>query len=780
MRVLRFALILAYPLCLAISCQEQGSITISGPDIVEFSSDACKKEVIINAAGEWMVEVSDPWLTVTPTSGVASSLPITLNICCQGNTSNEERTGTITITSAGVEKSILVKQLVEQDPYRLIAKRIVEQSLYNPSDSLLKIAFGMMNEEGAYSDVDYDSRDRTAWAPNAHYYRLLDLANAYLNPHNAGYLDASLFAKIEKGLQYWDKRQPVSDNWWYGKIEEPQNIGMVLLYIITSPQRLSPLLESSIIKKWEAEGGNPQDFYGANRASVALHWFYLSCLTEDRGRMESALDYLFDPVKYTNDEGFQKDGSFFQHGNQLYIGAYSESTLEGVLQVATCLRGTDYGLGCEKLQILRNYLLNTYAHCIRGQVMNYDCMGRAMSYKDFMKNPQKRLSYYSRMAQIDEANADKYSVIMDRISGAMPASYGIEPVHQHYYRADYTLHVRPKYNFSVRLCSTRTCKNENGDGDNIFTYYLSDGNTIITRDGEEYNNLMPVLNWSQMPGVTIPIRNDIPLAPAYRFYGTSNFSGGVSDLFYGCTAYKYYDTFENVNTGAAKGWFFFDDEVVCLGTDIHSDYQATTTVNQCRARGDYYRDNNIVWHDSIGYYFPVQSNYSCSIENRNGNWHTIAPSQVDEELEDDVFSLVINHDDNKLRSPQGDHYAYIVVPGVSFSEIKEYSNNTKVEILSNNESLQAVRHSGLKITEAIFYKPGVVKLVNGILSVDRGCCMLVNESGGSIIVNVSDPAWTFLPLTIELKRNNAAAEKYVVDFSKLGANEGGKTISISM
>ena len=45
--------------------------------------------------------------------------------------------------------------------------------------------------------------------------------------------------------------------------------------------------------------------------------------------------------------------------------------------------------------------------------------------------------------------------------------------------------------------------------------------------------------------------------------GTSTYAGGVSDSIYGATAYAYMDTNPEVNTGAKKSWYFFDNEVVC-------------------------------------------------------------------------------------------------------------------------------------------------------------------------------------------------------------------------
>lgn len=85
------------------------------------------------------------------------------------------------------------------------------------------------------------------------------------------------------------------------------------------------------------------------------------------------------------------------------------------------------------------------------------------------------------------------------------------------------------------------------------------------------------------PGVTAPQMNKIPMAQSsWQTRGTSTFAGGVSDSIYGASAYSYRDDYADINTKAKKAWFFFDEEVVCLGAGISSTSPEDifTTVNQ--------------------------------------------------------------------------------------------------------------------------------------------------------------------------------------------------------
>ena len=221
---------------------------------------------------------------------------------------------------------------------------------------------------------------------------------------------------------------------------------------------------------------------------------------------------------------------------------------------------------------------------------------------------------------------------------------GITPFHTHYPVGDYTLHVRPSYTFDVRMVSTRTMRCEYGNGENLRTYFLSDGCTNIVREGDEYQEIFPVWDWRRIPGVTAPQLKEIPMAKSdWQTKGTSEFAGGVSDSLYGATAYAYEDNYAGVLTRAHKAWFFYENEVVCLGAGIASGAEAevVTTVNQCLEKGQpvWIRNGKKVcqmnpedsvggslkWvlHNGVGYIFPEGGTVFCQDKMQTGNWYDI-------------------------------------------------------------------------------------------------------------------------------------------------------------
>ena len=687
-----------------------------------------------------------------------------------------------------------------QNEFELIMEKIRACKVEAPSDSVIKQLMDNMTAEGGYPDIDYASTVRTGWVPQLHYYRLRDMAFAYISPLSSWYSNDTLYNKIVKGTEYWIAAKSRSINWYQQQVDEPLSWGLILITMRAGEKKMPASLEEQIIEKWRNNGADPANFTSSNRAEISLHWLYFSCLTEDAEKLGTALNYIFEPIKYTDYEGFQVDNSFLQHGQQIYIGGYGEHLIESVLQAAYCVAGTQFQLPEEKLVFIRNYVLNTFANVIRGQVMNWSCSGRTITHPGYLKDQSERIPPLKKLIELDKEYADEYNAIINRLLGVLPPSGGIRPSHQHFYRADYTVHVRPDYSFSTRMVSTRTARQEYMNGENLLTYFLSDGATEIKMTGEEYFDLMPFWDWNKIPGVTAPILDAIPLAPdEYNSYGSSTFVGGVSDSIYGCSTYSYYDDYNGVNTGASKGYFFFDNEVVCLGAGITSDHNSVfTTINQCWGHDGFivgsssgmkeYQGetmdielevkDNWVLHDGVGYYIPDHQTLSIENITKTGNWRWISNSQEDKELSGKVFTLCIKHQpfvkDGK--------YSYIIIPNSTSSSLRAYSANKQIEILSNTDSVQIVRHKGLKLIECIFYKACTFQGNGVTIDAQQPCALLIKDNGGNITVNIADPSQSKQRMGVGIQLEDMAGMLYgYCDFTTTDYLYAGmaKTISIS-
>lgn len=669
--------------------------------------------------------------------------------------------------------------------YEMFMEKIRNTTIKNPS---IDKNLALFQENGSFSDIDYDDTQMTNWTPIKHIERLSDFGYAYTNEKNKYYQNEDLYQKIVKGLEYWYDVDSESDNWWHNQISEPQKLGVLLIQMRIGKKQIPQELETKILKRIQETGGDPAKWTGANRTDIALHWIYRSCLTQNEADLKTAIDNVFNPVIYTTEEGFQHDNSYFQHGEQLYIGGYGDEILKGVTQVASYALGTQYQLDKEKVELLSKFMRETYYRAVRGQNMSFDVVGRSVSRPGLL-NKRTTATYAKRMIDIDPTHADEYKAIIARLNRKQPADYQVTASHTHYFRGDYSLHVRPQYNFDVRLASTRTKKCEYGNKENLKTYFMSDGCTNITQTGDEYFNIFPVWNWCHIPGTTAPQLEKVPMDPkAWGVLGTSTYAGGVSDSIYGATAYAYMDTNPEVNTGAKKSWYFFDNEVVCLGAGIQSTstYPVHTTVNQCFLKGGIMVDKGDkeetlangshtlqapqwVLHDKIGYFFPQKEEVFLTAQTQSGRWYDINTSKSKKEEKMDVFTLGINHGVD----PKDGSYAYIVVPGkTSAQEMKAYQKKNAIEILSNNPKIQAVRNTKLNVWMVTFFEAGTFTHKELSVTVDKPCILMIKDiTSKSANLHIADPGQTQSPIQVELKIGKKK-QTLTADFTQTGIYAG--------
>jgi chondroitin AC lyase len=104
--------------------------------------------------------------------------------------------------------------------------------------------------------------------------------------------------------------------------------------------------------------------------------------------------------------------------------------------------------------------------------------------------------------------------------------------------------------------------------------------------------------------------------------------------------------------------------------------------------------------------------------------------------------------------PSGAGYHYIVVPGIATGELAGYAKKHPTRVLANSPSLQAVLHEGLRLTQAVFYKPGRTesKGDNLSLSVDKPCAVLAQEKAGNVHLAVAGPAQRLKVVHVEVNR----------------------------
>lgn len=646
----------------------------------------------------------------------------------------------------------------------ILAQRMPDIDTLQLKRDAVKWSAGLLND-GSWSDINYNSRERGKWEPGDHIKRIRQMAEAFM----LGLAGTTLLhAHIEKAIQFWINRkpEPKSDNWWFETIGLPTDIGYILLFMQKSPL---PLIAESVdgLLTWMKKSRKieTQTSTELNRMlAIGLHYIMRGCVTREEKLIETAVKYVNQMMEpdsgYT---GLQADNSFHAHGPQLYIQGYGTTFLQRIAEFSSILSGTPYHLSHKNFQEVLNYAHNTFYKVTRGKYIDYTVLGRNIARVGNINAGWRLAPILDTYKHLDvPEQLPHYEAAIARFTGKQPAGYGITPEHLQLWSSDYTAHIRPEYFTGLRMVSTRTVKPERGNGENLLEHFRGNGAMSIMVRGDEYENIFPVWKWNQIPGTTTPALKDVSGQPEWFFNkGKTDFVGGVTDGRYGTVAYD----MDDYDTKAKKSWFFFDRFIVCLGAGINSSNDAPvfTTINQSLSKGavEIKKDetittfpNDSTWtnlsvsavkNDEVGYYFPGDEIVQISNKVQEGSWRRINTNLSANTVSQRVFTMHIDHG----VQPGNASYAYSIWPGVE--TLKEIQPDL-FTVVSNTTKIQAVYNPVKDMGQVVFYEPGTVSFGNSKLTSDKPCVLMVrNVTTASPELFVADPTQQLESMVITLQ-----------------------------
>ncbi|MCA1760468.1 MAG: polysaccharide lyase beta-sandwich domain-containing protein, partial [Bacteroidales bacterium] len=326
-----------------------------------------------------------------------------------------------------------------------------------------------------------------------------------------------------------------------------------------------------------------------------------------------------------------------------------------------------------------------------------------------------------------------------------------------YWHSEHFSYQRPDWFTSVRMYSTRNHNMEvpyNSEG--FLNHHRGDGTNHISVTGDEYYDMAPVYDYQKIPGTTVMQKPELPDARELQKLGITDFVGAATDGKYGTAAFDFRSPHDPLI--ARKAWFFFDDEYVCLGAGISCRQQlpVVTTLNQCLLRGDVtlfsgknklvaekgekeFENVDWVFHDGIGYVFPEPTKVELKNSAETGSWWRVnqQSDSPKDQISLNVFKLWLNHGERA----SDETYEYIVVPATSLEKMEQSSSKNNIEILLNTPEIQAVKHSGLNMCQAVFYKGGEVEINDEfrLVSDNPGIVMLKMNGNKVEKISVADP-----------------------------------------
>jgi len=635
----------------------------------------------------------------------------------------------------------------------IIRKRIIDDLLAPAVDaSAIRKLIGNIQADGSWQDINYKDTSKTAFQNREHLEHMEDLSRAYKKPGSPFYQDINVKNVALAALDFWLAHDFICENWWWNEMGTPNLMINTLLLLDTD---LSDLQRTAGLKianraNLEAFGARP----GGDLIQIAGMLGKQGLFNRDESIVERVVKAMASEIKISTGRGLQPDMSFHHRtDNVISTLTYGTGYASSFAYWAVKTAGTKFTLPANAVKMLIDYYLDGISKSMAfGKYPDLGAKNRDLSRKGTLSPAGTELpsnlmviSNY-RKAELDNLVKIRNGTIAPNLQW-----------NRYFWNSSYFTHQRPTWFSSVRMHSSRQNNMEEPYNDEgLKNHHFADGSNFITITGKEYVDVFPVWDWQKIPGATIVQKPSVLPFKQIPKKGLTNFVGAVSNGTYGAAATDFSSVHDPLQ--ARKAWFYFNNEYVCLGTNIHStsDYPVATTLNQCNLDGavtaqtagktevlkkgtQQLKAVNWIHHNKVAYLFPEPVDISLSNQTATGNWKQINHQDwaTEEPVQKELFTAWINHGVKPINAG----YAYIVVPDINANDLKPYQQKNFISIVSNTPQIQAVHHRLLQLTEAIFFEPGMIQLGGGLAITAEQPCMLMVEMAGNQVkkISVADP-----------------------------------------
>jgi hyaluronate lyase len=631
--------------------------------------------------------------------------------------------------------------------------------------------------------------------------RLETMALGYATPSSAYYGNPTLATAVINGLNWMVANvynsSNIYDNWYHWMITGSENFAnaALLVYPALSQEQITSYYNK--IQYYGPSGGPsgnslwPTSYRwslltGANTAEAALVMTLNGVLNRSEVKLTEAktnLANVFAPV--TSGDGFYSDGGFIFHGNAVENGSYGLTLIEAVSAATNLLYGTPWAVAeADASQAYNNWIpKGLMPFYYRGAMMH---MIRGRSY-----TTSGSTEFVAGSSGIDAIR--NVILFAPTLEASILTAFTNSPhpeVGQYMFPSiDRVVAHRSNFSLGLSLSSSRTCNfdpmsNTPSTENNVKGWNTADGMTSLyigSTDTQFTGNIWPTMDWFHMTGTTAEQNYQAqPGTPSEDWAGGAEVSGyGVA----GMSLHPKDSLTASSTLYGKKSYFMLEKEVVCLGAGIScgSANSVDTTVEN-RRMGSGTTSVNL-WVDGVatsralnwnttltspkscaiegvgGYYFPDSpNNIRAEFVPSSGKWTDIHPTDSDvATYTDNYLRLIFNHG----ASPSAATYAYTLLPTMTPSEVAGYAYNPQTTILSNTETVQAVKNPALGVVAANFWDGGGGTA--DLLTVNKSCSVIVRETYNSISIGLSDPSQTLTGpgglITVTLNRTGTLSSK---------------------
>ena len=658
------------------------------------------------------------------------------------------------------------------------------------------------------------------------YRRLEQIAKSVTNPKSKYYNDKEVISTVKRSMKlmednYYNENTESNGNWWDYEIGTPRAINNILTIMnqYFSKEEIVKLLRpiSKMVpnpSKIMVSQNRGKKAVGGNLSDLGKVKVIEGILLEDNEKLEVAINTVSNVLEVVSEgEGFHYDGSYVDHTNIAYTGAYGNVLIDGFSQLLPIIQASPYKIEQNKLKILYDWIHEGFLPLIyRGELMDMT-RGRSLSRKSQSDHiaAVEVLRGILRIAEVSESSEkNKLQEIVKNIIQS-----------DNYYDTFLSL----KSFYDVYLFETLLSKNMVGEIErNTYLKLYNDMNKVAYYNKEhgfafgismhsdkiqnyEFMNKENAKGWYTSDGVSYLYNDDLShfsddywaTVDPYKLPGiTENNKAREKGLgmttmknsFVGSTSLnKKFGTvamdFSNLDNtmSAKKSWFILGDRVVFLGSGVKdaSGTNGYTVIENrkikrnsknCSMEKEDYKvivdgkektvdsnemelqANNIFLKSSnkemnIGYKFLNTTSLNLKKETRSGTWKDINESQSNESVENTFLTIVQPHD--MVRNS----YAYVLYPNRDEKEFAEEVSREEITVIENSETNQVIYDKLNNTYGVVKYDDSELKLEDNLILKEKGIYTIQKE------LNKLKIAF-FNPTNIDAQLNELKVSQYAL------------------
>ncbi|HEN2486895.1 TPA: polysaccharide lyase 8 family protein [Streptococcus agalactiae] len=489
---------------------------------------------------------------------------------------------------------------------------------------------------------DLDNLNNSAQL-TATYRRLEDLAKQITNPHSTIYKNEKAIRTVKESLawlhqNFYNVNKDIegSANWWDFEIGVPRSITATLALMNNYFTDAEIKTYTDPIEHFVPDAGyfrktldNPFKALGGNLVDMGRVKIIEGLLRKDNTIIEKtshSLKNLFTTA--TKAEGFYADGSYIDHTNVAYTGAYGNVLIDGLTQLLPIIQETDYKISNQELDMVYKWINQSFLPLIvKGELMDMS-RGRSISreaasshsaavevLRGFlrlanMSNEERNLDLKSTIKTIITSNkfynvfnnlksysdiANMNKLLNDSTVATKPLKSNLSTFNSMdrlaYYNAE------KDFGFALSLHSKRTLNYEGMNDENTRGWYTGDGMFYLYNSDQSHysNHFWPTVNPYKMAGTTekdakredttkdfMSKHSKDAKEKTGQVTGTSDFVGSVKLNNHFALAAMDFTNWDRTLT-AQKGWVILNDKIVFLGSNIKNTNgirNVSTTIDQ--------------------------------------------------------------------------------------------------------------------------------------------------------------------------------------------------------